>query len=69
MAYQCMDCSYKSGQGFSGGSCPGCGSFNIQNARKSIVYEVDKPSKTVAELVIMFVLWALIIVGVWDKYL
>ena len=69
MAYQCMDCSYKSGHGFSGGSCPGCGSFNIKNARKSIVYEVDKPRKTLAELVMMFALWALIIAGVWDKYL
>ena len=69
MAYQCMDCSYKSAKGFSGGNCPGCGSFNIKSARKSIVYEPEKPRKTLLELAMMFLLWGLIIFGVWDKYL
>jgi hypothetical protein len=69
MQYQCGDCSHKSGQGFSGGSCPGCGSFNIKTLRSSVVYEPEKPRKTVFELVVMFVLWGSIIFGLWDKYL
>ena len=69
MAYQCMDCSHKSAVGFSGGHCPGCGSFNIRTARKSMIYEPEKPRKTLLELALMGLLWGLIIYGVWDKYL
>jgi predicted ATP-dependent serine protease len=68
MTYQCNDCSYKSTKGFSSGSCPGCGSFNIKSVR-NIVYEPEKPKKTIAELVIMFALWGSIIFGMWDKYI
>lgn len=69
MAYQCNDCSYNSSQGFASGSCPACGSFNIKTIRRSIIYEPEKPKKTITELVIMFALWGSIIFGMWDKYL
>ena len=69
MTYQCMGCSYRSTKGFSDGSCPGCGSFNIKSIRKSMVYEAEKPKKTLLELAMMFLLWGLIIYGVWDRYI
>jgi predicted ATP-dependent serine protease len=69
MAYQCLDCSNQSSKKFPAGRCPACNSYNIKSDRQGMVYEKDKPKKTLAEILIMSVLWGALLLGVIDRYI
>ena len=70
MAYICNDCGNKSSKQFPGGKCPACDSFNIKSTQQSTRQAIKaKEPKTLFELVIMVLLWAVLIYGAWDKFL
>jgi predicted ATP-dependent serine protease len=68
MAYRCLDCSNQSTRKFPAGRCPACGSYNIKSAHTALVYEKEKPKKTVFGVVLMGLLWGLLLFGIWDRY-
>ncbi len=68
MAYRCLDCSNQSSKKFPAGRCPACDSYNIKSDHRGLLYEKEKPKKTMAEIFIMAVLWALLIAGIVDRY-
>lgn len=71
--YQCGACGHKFTKASSSGACPACASPLVrvlkgaraepQEARK------EKPTKTKIEIFTMTILWALLIYGVYDKYI
>lgn len=69
MAYRCLDCGNRSSKKFPGGRCPACDSYDIKSDRIPLSHEKEKPKKTLLEIMIMSVLWGLLFLGVWDRYL
>ncbi len=70
MPYLCKDCGNKSSQKFPQGKCPACGSFNIKIPPKSTRQAIkEKEPKTLIEIAIMCILWAVLGYGFWDKFM
>lgn len=69
MAYQCLDCSYKSQVKFPGGKCPACDSYNIKNSGGMKVSDDIKEPKTKVEIATLILFWGVLIWGIWDRYL
>jgi hypothetical protein len=69
MAFICKDCGNKSSTKFPGGKCPACNSYNIRNTNSTREAIREKEPKTLVEIVIMFLVWGLLIYGVWDKFI
>ncbi|MCB1659613.1 MAG: hypothetical protein KDI39_15450 [Pseudomonadales bacterium] len=70
MPYLCKDCGNKSSQKFPQGKCPACGSFNIKTPPKSTRQAIkEKEPKTLIEIVILCILWAVLGYGFWNKFI
>lgn len=69
MPYLCKDCGNKSSQKFPQGKCPACGSFNIKTPPKSTRQAIkEKEPKTLIEIAIMCILWAVLGYGFWQNF-
>jgi len=71
MSYQCLQCGAKIKVTSTSGACTACGSHQLRSTGnvKEANKKSEKPSKTAAELLVMFLLWGLFLYGVWDQYL
>ena len=70
MPYLCKDCGNKSSQKFPQGKCPACGSFNIKTPPKSTRQAIEeKEPKTLIEIVILCILWAILGYGFWERFI
>ena len=70
MAFVCNDCGNKSTQKFLHGKCPACGSFSIKSTHKSTKQAIkEKEPKTLIEIAIMCILWAVLGYGFWEKFI
>jgi|GEM_PF-6821264 len=68
MSYRCLDCGHTSRGKFPHGKCPACSSYRIKGQFERMVYEREKPRKTLVQSVLMLLLWAALLYGVWDRY-
>jgi predicted nucleic acid-binding Zn-ribbon protein len=74
MAHRCLDCGYRSKKGaeaagFPAGRCPACGSANIAKTATGKFRDDLKQPKTKIEIAILVLFWAVLIYGIWDRYL
>ena len=70
MAYICQACSYRAKTKFPGGKCPACDSFNIKSDREAKSDATrQQERKTFVEYFILVLFWAVLIWGIWDRYL
>lgn len=69
MSYQCGECGHKFKKASTHGACPACASRQVRNLKAAEPVAKEKPTKTKIEIFTMTVLWALLIYGVYDKYI
>jgi|SRR5690554_1156440 len=68
MSYRCLECGHRAKGKFPHGRCPACSSYRIKGQFNRVIYEQEKPRKTLIQSVVMLILWAALFYGVWDRY-
>ena len=69
MAVKCLDCGSQHLKVSEQGACLACDSFNVQQVNQSEQKQAkSKEPKTLIEIFIMALVWALLVYGIWDRY-
>ena len=66
MTYQCKDCSYSKRAPFPSGSCPACGSFNIQRDNSDTLSPKEGGKRW--RLWISIGLWTVLAYLIYEKF-
>lgn len=68
--YKCKSCGFKGKVTNDRGGCAACDSMSVKRLNKPLREQVkEREPKTLVEIFIMVVVWALLLYGVWDLYL